>query len=361
MIQLILAGPRPAWARRRSIAAAIAGALALLVLGTPVVRAHGADPTLSGANWRQDQVVPFAWTAGQVPPAWLQAPVIGAATDAAATSGSRAAHFTYQAGAASTIAYGQPTGCSSAGIACFSRNAPTSFRIWFRAHGYRFDWGTLVWCQGPSGAVDGCFDAENIGLDELGHVLGLGHHANYGDDRDYADAVVQTVSRARPRTGWNAHAFGRCDVARLQLIYDRPTSADPFSTCLSIATTTGLQASSGSAWSGTVVAFSATLRTVVSSSAGALSGDPVSGRTVLLERRPPGGAGWTTVATMSAGAAPGTYTAWVTITGTYEWRARFPRPASEGLLGSTSGGVPVTLLACSICPNELAAPAGRAR
>ena len=40
------------------------------------------------------------------------------------------------------------------------------------------------------------------------------------DDSDYLDAVVQTFSRTKPNTGWNMHAFGRCDTATLQLRYD---------------------------------------------------------------------------------------------------------------------------------------------
>ena len=61
---------------------------------------------------------------------------------------------------------------------------------------------------------------ENIALDEFGHVLVLDHHANYADDSDYRDAVVQTYSRTKPKAGYNAHAFGRCDVAALQQAYD---------------------------------------------------------------------------------------------------------------------------------------------
>ena len=71
-----------------------------------------------------------------------------------------------------------------------------------------------------NGDPDGCYDAENVVLDELGHVLGLDHHVNYADDSDYADAVVQTYTHAKPRVGWHAHVFGRCDVATLQQEYD---------------------------------------------------------------------------------------------------------------------------------------------
>ncbi len=338
--------------------------VAVLALGAALPSAglaHGPDPVAGSGIWYPNQAVPYTWASGQVPPTWLQGAVNGAANDANATRASRAAVFNLQAGAASRVAYGEPTGCSTSGIACFSRSAPTSFRVWFRADGYRFDWGTLRWCQGPSGSVDGCFDAENIGLDELGHVLGLGHHVNYANDSDYADAVVQATSRARPRTGWNVHALGRCDVARLQLLYDRQTTAAPFSSCLSLSSVTSIVPSSWSAWSGGSIAFTATVRTAVSSSYGALSGDGVSNRTVVLERRFPGAATWTTVGTMTPQAAAGTYAMTATVTGSYEWRARFPKPTGEGILGSTSAAVFVSLQSCGICPNAMGAATGPGR
>ena len=34
------------------------------------------------------------------------------------------------------------------GLACADgSNAPDSFRVGFREHGHRFDWGILSWCQ----------------------------------------------------------------------------------------------------------------------------------------------------------------------------------------------------------------------
>jgi len=100
------------------------------------------------------------------------------------------------------------------GLACFRAIAPTWFAVYLRENGHRFDWGTLRWCV-VTYRPNGCYDAENITLDELGHVLGLGHHVNLPDDSDYGDAVVKTYSRAKPRAFYNAHVFGRCDVATL--------------------------------------------------------------------------------------------------------------------------------------------------
>ena len=96
---------------------------------------------------------------------------------------------------------------------------PDWFAVYLRENGHRFDWGTLRWCEATD-RPNGCYDAENITLDELGHVLGLDHHDNLADDSDYGDAVVQTYSRIKPNAFYNAHVFGRCDIATLQQSYD---------------------------------------------------------------------------------------------------------------------------------------------
>ena len=324
-------------------------ALSLTAISIAPAAAHGPDPLLGGTPWAPDQVVGYGWRSGQVPPSWAAIPIDAAAADAGSSRGSRAARFVRGSSPTSLVAYGEPTGCSAAGIACFDRaGAPNSFRMWFRAHGYVFDWGALRWCQGLATIANGCFDIENIALDEFGHVEILQHHVNNAGDGDYLDAVVQTVSRARPAAGWNAHAFGRCDVARLQLEYERIGPADLFSTCLAIGTTTTLAASATTISTGGSVRFSASLRAAALAANRALAGDPISGRPVLLQRRTPGATAWTTIATMtSSSTTPGTYTATVSPTATYEWQATFATPTTEGLTGSSSAVVKVTVSGAS--------------
>ena len=320
------------------------------------VLAHGPDPLQSGKLWAQDQAVAYQWRSGQVPPSWMAGAIDRAAADASATRASRAATFARVAsGASSLIAYGEPTGCTSAGIGCFDRaGAPISFKMWFRAHGYVFDWGTLRWCEGLSVIADGCFDAETIALDEFGHVDVLAHHVNFTTNSDYLDAVVQGVSRARPKTGWLAHAFARCDVARLQLEYDRRTPRDAFSSCLAIATTTTISAYPTSIYVGSSVRFTATLKTTASTANRALANDPISGRTVKLRRRAVGSSTWTSVGTMTpSGSAEGTYLLTISPTATYEWSAVFVPGSGDGALSSTSAAIKVTVSGCtgSGCPN----------
>ncbi len=335
---------------RIRIAGPILAAAAALTIATGSVAAHGPDPLLGGNRWAQDQVVPYQWRSGQVPPAWMAGAIDAAAADASVTRASRAATFARGAGsAASLIAYGEPTSCSAAGIACFDRaSAPSSFKMWFRAHGYVFDWGTLRWCQGLATIADGCFDAETIALDEFGHVEILGHHANLTSGSDYLDAVVQTVSRARPSTGWQVHAFGRCDTARLQLEYDRPSPRALFSSCLAIATTTTLSASVTSLWIGGSTQFTASLRTTSSTENRSLANDPVSGRVVNLQRRTVGALTWTSVGTMAQSTSTeGRYVLTVSPTATYEWRAVFSPASGDGVVGSSSAVVKVTVSGCS--------------
>ena len=134
----------------------------------------------------------------------------------AACKGSHAATFVYDATGANPIGYGAGATCGVNGLACFTATPPDGFTMWLREQGHVFDWGTLKWCQAYATPPNGCYDAETITLDEFGHVEGLDHHVNYGNDSDYDDAVVQTFSRTKPNAGWNRHTFGRCDVATLQ-------------------------------------------------------------------------------------------------------------------------------------------------
>ncbi len=205
-----------------------------------------------------------------------------------------------------------------------------------------------------STVTDGCFDVENIALDELGHVLGLGHHVNHYDNRDYGDSVVQTTSRARPRAFWNAHKLGRCDTATLQTRYDMTSTSALYSSCLNLAVNLRLRSSATSISSRSSVTFTATLVVGDNAGDGRLTGNPISNRTIQLQRRPRGTTTWTTVGTMSPSTTSGSYTLRQSPTATYEWRAVFPEPSGEGLRGAASTAVTVTVSGCSgtTCPQS---------
>jgi hypothetical protein len=186
---------------------------------------------------------------------------------------------------------------------------------------------------------------------------------NYSTDSDYGDSVVQTVSRARPKAFWNAHNLGRCDVARLQARYDMTSWAALYSTCLDLGITLTLAASSTSIPTYTTITFTARLLVADNADDGRLTGNPISGRRVTLQRRTPGTTTWTSMGTMSATATAGTYAMTQSPTATYEWRAVFAKPSNEGLRGGTSAAVKVSVVTCSSssCPQSGADDGRRGR
>jgi hypothetical protein len=328
---------------------ALVAAVAILVASTGATFAHGPDPLLGTGLWSPNEVVTYHWASTGVPPSWMATAIDAGALDVAESRASRAATFVRSASGSASIAYGGWVPCDSYGIACMDRSglANNVFGVWFRPYGWAFDWGSLRWCQGMSTPTNGCYDAENVALDELGHVEILGHHVNYGDESDFSDAVVQYAARARARTGWNQHVFGRCDVARLQLEYARSDAADSVSTCLSLGTTTSLAANTTSIWVGDSMRFGATLKITSTTSAGALAGDLLSTRSVVLQERFIGSSSWATIRTLTPSSTiDGSYSYTWSPTVTADWRAVFVKPSGEGLLGSTSGIIRVSVDGC---------------
>jgi hypothetical protein len=328
---------------RRLLAGFAAGALALGIAGPSL--AATPDPTL-GSPWPVDTALTYAWTSGAVPPAAMRTAVNSAAAEVTSSKRSRGPSFGYSSGASNGVSYGTDNPCGVNGIACFRRDSASSYwHLWFRENGHRYDWGTLSWCE-MTGSPSGCFEAETITLDELGHVSGLDHHVNLPDDSDYLDAVVQTYSHARPQVGWSVNALGRCDVATLQQIYDVPTWSTAYSTCLDIPTTLALSASPTVATTGAAVTFTATLRT---DGTGRLDGNPMAGRTVVLQQR--SGSSWADLATMTAGSSSGVYTVSLTLKGSQDFRAVFRKPSGEGVRASSSPAVSISVTCTSApCP-----------
>ncbi len=318
----------------RALTAACAAALLATTSAAPV-GAHDPDPTFSGGPMASNTTLSWRWTGGTFPSA-MKSAVRAAATDANGSRASKAPTFAHASGAPNAIYYGTSVPCGVNGLACMRRSTPDWFGIWLRENGHRFDWGTLRWCE-MSGSPNGCYQAETITLDELGHVLGLDHHVNYGDDRDYDDAVVQTYSHTKPRTGWNADGFARCDVASLQQMYDVPSSTTRYSTCLSVPTTLSMTASAAWVTAGSTVTFTAHLGT---DGRGKLSNNKVTGRTVVLQEHL--SSGWSDVVTMSA-LSSGTYRAAISIRANRDYRARFRKPSNEGLGASSSNVISVSV------------------
>jgi hypothetical protein len=333
---------------RRALSIVIPAVVAVAAAGPAL--AHDPDPMLGGGLYDQNKVLTFQWAGG--PPANMKDAIRDAADDANGSRRSKSPTFDYDAGSVNDVYYGTDVPCGVNGLACMRRNPPGKFGVWFRENGHRFDWGTLRWCE-LSGGPDGCYQVRNVMLDELGHVLVLDHHDNFNDDSDYADAVVQTYSRTKPRAGWNAHDFGRCDVATLQQQYDVPSATALYSTCLDVPTKLSLAASRTAVVAGSMVTFTAFLG---SDGSGRLSNNAVSSRTVVLQQRL--SSGWSDVATMPSASAAGTYTWSLNAWSSRDYRALFRKPGNEGLKSSSSAAVTVTVTSgCQgTCPLSTGAP-----
>jgi hypothetical protein len=321
--------------------------------GVPAVLAHSPNPLFGSLPWDQDQIVGYQWWPGSVPPAWMATAIDAGAADVGESRNSRAATFTRVSTADSRIAYGAANPCPSYGIACMDRTGvPNRFAgMWFRPQGWPFDWGTLRWCQGLPSPANGCYDAENVALDEFGHIEILGHHVNFSDESDFLDSVVQYAARSRPKPGWNEHVFGRCDVARLQLEYELRASGDPVSTCLSLATSLSIVPSTTQLSTGQAVRITGNFKVAVASAARSLSGDPLSGRTIYLQRRALGASTWSSILVIPPATTPGSYAVTLTPATTYDYRLLFSASSHEGLAGTVSGVVRITVTACTAAPG----------
>jgi hypothetical protein len=327
---------------------AIAAGLVVLVSSPVQVVAHSPDPIFEGGLYAQNKVLQYRWTSSGTPPLDMRVAINAARDDSNASRKSKSPSFEFDTGAGNVVYYGSDVPCGTNGLACFRRDTPDWFGMWFRPSGFRFDWGTLRWCE-LSGSPDGCYDAENIALDEFGHVLVLNHHANFADASDYRDAVVQAVSRTKPKSGYNAHVFGRCDVASLQQQYDVASYTTLYSTCLDVPTVVTLSVNDAAVPSGSMVTFTATL---TSAGDGRLSNNPMNGRTVVLQQRT--SSGWSDVMTMSGTSTNGQYRASLTVRSTKDYRSLFRAPSNEGVSADGSPAITVTVSStCTgICPSS---------
>ncbi len=298
-------------------------------------------PSFPAGGWPQDKKLRYRWGQGAAPPAWASGPLQSAGADADGTSAARSPRFLYRSDAGNEVSYSGsfPTYCSRSGIACAARRMPSYWGVWLRPHGTDLAWGTLRWCQKQ--AVDGCFDIRRVALHELGHISGLDHPSNAGFTLTAHETVMHAITPARPRPGSARHAFGRCDVATLQELYDTPDNKTGISTCNDLATELRLTADRSAIDPGAAVKLTAVLVVADRSGYRELAGNPLNGRSVKLKwRRADSGDAWNT-AWMKSLYASGRYELTIAPGSTWEFKATFPAPGDEGLRYSRSGIVKV--------------------
>ncbi len=294
-------------------------------------------PNFPAGGWPKDKTLTFHWKAGAWPPAWARIPLQSAADDVRRTSVSRSPRFVYRTDGANAVAYTGtlPGFCSSQAIACARRSMPTYWGVWIRPYGTDLPWGTLRWCQKTSSSSS-CFDLRRVMLHELGHIVGLDHPSSGGFTLASADSVMQGITPARPAAGASRHAFGRCDVATLQELYDTPDNKTDISTCNDVATTVTLSTGASSVARGASVKLTAVLRVDSRSAYRQLSGNWLNGRSLKLKYRRAGSADAWKTAWMRPTYQQGRYVLTIAPVASWEFKAVFPKPDDEGLRYSRS-------------------------
>lgn len=330
----------------KRIAAALAASLVILSLNGAEASATAPTPA-DGQVWGQNQRVTYRWHEGDEPPSWMRAAINAAANDSNDSRDAKAAVLSQSDSAASWIGYTGDIPTTWA-IGYTTRNVPTSFTMRLRPQGYPLDWGTLRWCQAYDTPPTGCYDAEMIALHEFGHVQTL-DHPDDADVTTWTDTVMHWAPKTKAKAGWNQHEFGRCDVARLQIRYEPLTSSTRISTCLDLNTDLSLSASLSNIASGSAVSLTARLKIVDNAMWPLLASEPLSSRSINVQRRALGSTTWSSFGQMAALDNNGRYTKTFTPTDTYDYRVIFNSPANEGLEGDTSLVLRVTVSNGSDC------------
>ncbi len=241
-----------------------------------------------------------------------------------ATSGTAIVHYVNQANS--------PCSGQTGWLQCAKNWGASNFLIYVRdltSH------ASMRWYDDTNSCPGGyaCFYGRRGFIHEVEHVaLSVVNHDSQGE----ANTVMSAGQAANPTTGWNSTTTQRCDASALQLWYDVATSSGPYADCFDHVTghgTVGLvsTASVGAAsyFGCTGTSVTATGRLAIKTDATnykELTNNPLTGRTVLFDRRPVGGSWTLGVTSTSASSVLGNNWSKAFTSGssiTYEFRIRY--------------------------------------
>jgi hypothetical protein len=279
----------------RRLLAIVAGLLVLAVAPVQAV-AHNPDPIFGGGLYAQNKVLQYRWTASGTPPLDMKLAIHAARDDSNDSRRSKAPSFDYDTGAGNVIYYGVDVPCGTNGLACFRRDTPDWFGDVVPAERLPVRVGHPPVVRAAPAPRDGCYDAENIALDELGPCPRPRPPRELRRRQRLPRTRSSRPTRARsrgPATTRTPTAGATVAAAPAGAMTSRATRRR-YSTCLEVPTEATLGVGDASVPSGSMVTFTATL---TSAGEGRLSNNPMNGRTVVLQRRT--SSGWSDLSTMS--------------------------------------------------------------
>lgn len=222
--------------RRRLInVATVLAALAVLAMATP---AAADNPTPQGNRlWSNGATSTYKWDASV--PAWLR-PVMTNVLETTwadpATNNSNGPRFSYSTTGSGTIQYlASNSVCGSGGwLGCADARYVPAWKIWLTSNPQSVGYGKN-WCD--LSLVSGCPDAGRVAIHEVGHVGGFLDH---NPTTVWAETRMRSPSFPFYNTStWNTRTLGRCDEARLQLMYDVKSQGGPYADCFDNITNAG--------------------------------------------------------------------------------------------------------------------------
>lgn len=310
----------------------------LAVLGTGVASAH--SPVAGAFNeYAKNTALTYKFAATTYP-AWVYSVANGTLTSSwpsSTANNSASPRFTLDATSGTgTVEYrDQDTSPCSGNFGwaqCSANWGTPDFKFYIRNLETN---ATIRWYDDTTSCPSGkaCYYARRGLIHEVEHVaLSVYYHDSPGE----ANTVMGGTLPANPTSGWNTTTTQRCDASALQLWYDTATSSGPYAACfdhipghgtVGLISTASVGAASYFGCTGTAV--TATGRLAIKTDAinyKELTNNPLTGRTVLFDRRPVGGSWTLGVTSTSASSVLGNnwtkaFTSGSSIT--YEFRIRY--------------------------------------
>ena len=289
--------------RRRRLHVSLIVAVAAALAAAPTASAAPTAP-LAGAHatgYASNSTLTFKFAGASIP-SWFTSAGSGARlvleTEWETNNRTGMPRFTYSSGGTGTVVWSTATaspcsGTNTAWLACTPGANGDDWKIYVRNFSAS---GKSSWAWSESGGCAGktCFDLSRSVLHEAMHIfLGIGGHDESGE----TNTIMSATQPSNPAAGWDTNSLRSCDVATGQIFYDLHYKSDAYAQCLSavsgmsngIATKITMADTSYTACSGQLYNFSAEARVGNFGSLGLLANNPLTGRTIKVYRRPPGG------------------------------------------------------------------------